>query len=70
MLCFRSEAEVEAWCARRRIPRGAILTLDQMWSLSEIWYPGRAEREWQGRTQQASEALFRAVGLTGDFWTF
>ena len=37
MLLFRSEAEVDAWCQERQMPRGAILTLEQMWALSKPW---------------------------------
>ena len=70
MLSFRSEAEVDAWCERRSITRGAVLTLHQMWELSQVWYPGRADPTWRGRSTEEAETLLRSVGLEGSFWTF
>jgi len=70
MLTFRSEADVDRWCKRRQVPKGAILSLGQMWDLCQVWYPGRAEETWRGRSADEAEALFRSVGLTGPFWTF
>ncbi len=70
MLSFRSEAEVGAWCERRGIARGAVLTLHQMWELSVVWYAGRTDPTWRGRSPEEAEALFRSVGLEGAFWTF
>ena len=70
MLAFRSEGNIDAWCERRHIEKGAVLTLQQMWDLCKVWYPGRAEETWRGRSTEEAEALFRSVGLTGPFWTF
>jgi len=50
------------------LPRGATMTLDQLWALARRWYAGRLEPEWRGRTAEASQAILAEVGLTGDFW--
>ena len=48
--------------------RGATMTLDQCWRLSQLWYPGRLEADWRRRNAAETEAVFAAVGLTGPFW--
>lgn len=35
MLLFRWEEHVERWCKSSRLPRGAIRTVDQAWSLAD-----------------------------------
>ncbi len=70
MLSFRSEVEVDAWCERRGIARGVVLTPHRMWELCQLWYPGRADPTWRGRSTEDAEALFRSVGLEGEFWKF
>ena len=44
------------------------MTLDQCWELARPWYAGRMEADWRGRSPEAAEAIFTAVGLVGDFW--
>ena len=59
---------MEPWCTRMGLPRGATMTLDQLWAMARRWYAGRLEPEWRGRTAEASQAILAEVGLTGDFW--
>ncbi|MCH7491290.1 MAG: hypothetical protein IID05_11415 [Gemmatimonadetes bacterium] len=68
MLYFRSEADVDAWCERRSIPRGAVVGMDQCWELARRWYDGRLSSDWRGRSPEAAQAIFREVGLTDAFW--
>ena len=68
MLAFRSEEHVERWCRTRRIPRGAILTLEQTWHLARAWYADKLSPDWRRPTPEGAEALFSETGLTGDFW--
>lgn len=70
MLLFRSEENIDGWCARHQLSRGQLLTLQQVWSLSRLWYRGRMSPDYQGRTAQQAEAIFRQAGLTGPFWSF
>ena len=67
MLCFRSESEVDAWCERRAIRRGAVMSLEQTWNLARVWYADRASPDWRGRTPAEAEEVVRSVGLVGDF---
>jgi hypothetical protein len=68
MLAFRSEAHVDRWCRARRLPRGAIFTLDQAWRLAQAWYADRLSPDWSRRTPAQAEAAFESVGLRGSFW--
>lgn len=70
MLLFRLEENVEAWCRAKNMPRGALLSLDQIWALSQAWYGDRLSADYAGRTAVAAEAILTAVGLTGPFWSF
>jgi hypothetical protein len=35
---FHSQAEIEDWCARHELPRGAVVPLPRMWSFAADWY--------------------------------
>jgi len=59
---------VDQWCAARRVARGAVLSLDQIWRLSQRWYTGRQNPGWRRMTADEMSALFDRLGLTGDFW--
>ena len=67
MLLFRSEEHVERWITSGR-PRGETLTLDQQWRLAQTWFRGRDLPGWRKRTAAEAEDVFRATGLTGEFW--
>jgi hypothetical protein len=68
MLAFRSEAHVDRWCETRRIPRGAVLSLDRVWRLGRAWYEDKLSPEWRRATPEEAEGVFASIGLTGDFW--
>lgn len=68
MLLFQTEAEVDAWCRERQMPRGALLTLAQVWALSKPWYATRMSPEYHGRSAAEAQAVFAQVGLVSDFW--
>ena len=70
MLSFRSEADVDAWCRRGAIARGAVMDLDMIWALSRVWYAGRADADWRGRSADEAQAVVDSVGLEGKFWDF
>jgi hypothetical protein len=69
MLAFRSEAHVNRWCRTRRLPRGAVFTLEQAWCLAHAWYADRLSPDWRRRTAQEAEAVFGEIGLRGSFWS-
>jgi hypothetical protein len=68
MLAFRSEEHVARWCESQGLARGALLTPAQQWRLADAWYANRLAPDWRRRTPDEAEALFREVGLAGDFW--
>jgi len=68
MLAFRSDAHVDRWCAARRLPRGAVFTLEQAWQLGRAWYAEKLSPDWRRATAAEAEATFASIGLTGDFW--
>ena len=68
MLLFRSEENVNRWCAERGLPRRPLVSLEQLWQLSLAWYENRLTVE--SRRPDASEMvdIFASVGLTDEFW--
>ena len=68
MLLFRSEEHLSRWVASGDPPRGERMTLAQQWKLAQDWFTGRDRPEWHKRTPAEAEAIFRAAGLTSDFW--
>ena len=68
MLAFRSEEHVDRWCEQRRIPKGAVLSLGQVWQLGRAWYGDKLSPEWRRRTPEEAEQVFAEIGLTGEFW--
>ena len=69
MLAFRSEEHVERWCRKRRVPIGAIFSLEQAWRLGRAWYADKLSPDWRRATPEEAEAIFAEIGLTGDFWS-
>jgi hypothetical protein len=68
MLLFRAEANIAAWCQQQQVPQGQILTLDQVWQLSQRWYGDRLSPDFVGRSAEQVEAIFHEVGLIDSFW--
>lgn len=66
---FRDEAEVDAWCARHALPRGAVLTLPQLWRFASDWYGAYLQQPWRKRTASEAQALFERHDLRGPFWS-
>ncbi|HZG68440.1 MAG TPA: hypothetical protein VEZ12_16980, partial [Herpetosiphonaceae bacterium] len=65
---FRSEEGIERWCAERGLPRGATLSLDQLWALARAWYHNRLDPAYRGRSAEQAQAIFRQLGLRDSFW--
>ncbi len=68
MLLFRSEEDVDAWCAATDEPRGEAIPLTQVWDLSRAWYGDRMSPDFRGRIAEQAEAIFASVGLISPFW--
>jgi len=68
VLPFRAAADVDAWCARHRLPRGEVVPLAQVADLGCAWYGRHLDRDWRKWTVPEAQAIFERVGLTGPFW--
>jgi hypothetical protein len=68
MLLFRSEEDIDAWCAKQRRERGGVVTVAQLHELARRWYGDRLDPAWRPRSRAASQAILAEVGLTGAFW--
>lgn len=68
MLFFRSEEDVTEWKRARNVTTGEILSLEQLWLLSQEWYGNRLDRAFHGRSLEQVQDIFRAVGFTSPFW--
>lgn len=44
------------------------MPLEQMWALARVWYAGRLEPAWRGRSMEEAQAILESVGLRGKFW--
>jgi hypothetical protein len=69
MLFFRSEENLDRWCAAQGVSRGATLTVEQTWELSKDWYGPRLAPDYRGRSLAEIEAIFRRHELTSPFWS-
>jgi hypothetical protein len=65
---FRDEAEIDPWCVRHRLPRGAVMTLDALWLFASDWYGKYLQEPWRKRSIDEVRALFARHRLTGSFW--
>jgi hypothetical protein len=68
VLPFRVREDVDAWCARHRLPRGAIIPLETVAELGRVWYGRHRAADWVKWTAKEAAAIFERVGLRGEFW--
>jgi hypothetical protein len=68
MRLFRSEEEIDDWCARNGRQRGAVLPLDVLQRLGRRWYGDRLDPAWRPRSRDESQAILDGLGLSGRFW--
>jgi hypothetical protein len=68
MLFFRSEEDVRAWQRERNVAGGEILSLEQLWELSQKWYGNRLNHDFHGRSLEQAQAIFRDMKFESEFW--
>ena len=68
MLFFRSEDEVQKWCADRGSPIQAVATMEQLWEMAATWYATRLKRESHRPHPDEIRGIFADIGLTGALW--
>ena len=65
---FEREVDIDPWCERHGLPRGATMTLDAIWLFASDWYGAYLRDPWRKRTPDEIRALFARHDLTGEFW--
>ena len=68
MLFFRSEENLAQWLESKKAARGAVLSIDEVWELSQRWYHNRLSLEYHGRSIEQIQEIFSELGLTSEFW--
>jgi hypothetical protein len=68
MLFFRSEELLNLWLVAQKAQRGAVLSISQLWELSQRWYQDRMSPQYHGRTIEQGQDIFQGLGLTSEFW--
>jgi hypothetical protein len=65
---FRSEAEIDQWCERHDMGRGAVLTIPALWHFAKDWYGNYLDDSWRKRSREDIKSIFASHGLTSEFW--
>ena len=68
VLPFRSADEVDQWCERHAISKGAVVPAQQVADLGREWYGTYANADWKKWSVREAAQIFERVGLTGEFW--
>ena len=68
MLFFRSEEEVDRWCAAKGQPRRPLVTLPQLWRMAVAWYASRLTPDARRPGPDEIRQIFGAIGLVDAFW--
>jgi hypothetical protein len=67
-LLFRSKENAQEWRQRMKMPEGELLSFEQVWDLSKLWYEDRLLPEFKGRSIAQVLQIFNQLGLTSQFW--
>ena len=68
MLMFRTEAEIDSWCARHHIEKGDVQSVERIWEFAKAWYANHLSKTWTKWTYEEAADLFRKNGLVGPTW--
>lgn len=67
-LLFRDEAQVDAWCVARGIPKGDVRPIEQIWTFAREWYGRHADSDWKKWTVREAIEIFSRHHLAGPVW--
>ena len=65
---FADEGDIDPWCRRHDMARGAVFTMDALWRFASDWYGSYLRGPWRKRSAEDVRAWFARHGLTGPFW--
>jgi len=68
MLVFATEADIDRWCARHRMPKGDVQPLPNVWAFARVWYGRHLDVNWVKWTAAEAQAIFEGFGLVGPTW--
>ena len=68
MLLFKTQSEVDLWCAAHRIPKGDVQPLSRIWEFSKAWYGNHLNPSWTKWTTEQAAQLFKQFDLKGQVW--
>ena len=68
MLFFQSEEMLTEWLTSNKAERGEVLSIPQVWELSQRWYHNRMSPDYHGRNLEQIQEIFKELGLTSTFW--
>ena len=68
MLFFQSEEMLREWLASNKAECGQVLSIPQVWELSQRWYHNRMSLGYRGRDMEQIQMIFKELGLTSLFW--
>ena len=69
MLLFRTEEEVNHWCATRGVARGDVQPVARIWAFAKDWYGRHLDPEWRKWTVAEATAMFARHRLDGPVWS-
>ena len=67
MLPHKSEKLLDEWCQRHRLERGASLSAEKCWELSQKWYGDYLHSQWNRKSPEEVKSFFNSIGLDLDF---
>jgi hypothetical protein len=65
---FHHDADIDEWCARHDLPRGAVMTLPALLAFAQDWYGHYLREPWRKRSTNEARDLFARHGFVSDFW--
>jgi hypothetical protein len=68
VLVFDTQAAIDEWTQRHRIPRGDVQPIQRVYNLAAAWYGGHLDQDWRKWTMAEAREIFRQVGLSGPVW--
>lgn len=67
MLPFKSEADIDRWCEKHRIAKGAVISAEKCFELSSKWYGTYLNRDWNRKSPEEVKEFFASINLDLNF---
>ncbi len=68
ILFFSSEDQIDSWCKCHHIPKGETIDISTGTALARECFSDYMKPSWRRKTRDEALQIFRALGLTSDFW--